>query len=373
MTKLLVAFFFILSVASPTVWGEHCKQWVLWQQFKNNFLTKDGRVIDHQNAQKITTSEGQSYALFFALVAGDRQQFQLILDWTNNNLADGRLGEQLPAWKWGKNDGNNWAVLDQNAASDADVWISYALQEAGRLWNNRHYARLGKQLAKLILQKETVHLPRLGLTLLPAPYGFHPQNDIWRLNPSYLTISLFQYFALSDSRWNSVVKSSYQIISQSLVNGFAPNWTQYKSHQGIQQDDQTQGLGSYDAIRVYLWAGMLHPQDKRQKPLLKRLSSMKQMIEKLGYPPTYVNDPKNGVHGEGSAGFSAAVLPFLSRTNSTKGLISQLSLLLKEQPDNQKHYYTQVLRLFGLGWYYKQFRFDANGRLILHKHSPCQS
>ena len=40
-----------------------------------------------------STSEGQSYGLFFALVADQRTQFDTLLKWTSDNLASaGRSG-----------------------------------------------------------------------------------------------------------------------------------------------------------------------------------------------------------------------------------------------------------------------------------------
>jgi endoglucanase len=39
--------------------------------------------------------------LFFALVANDRAQFERLLSWTQNNLANGDLRAQQPAWLWG--------------------------------------------------------------------------------------------------------------------------------------------------------------------------------------------------------------------------------------------------------------------------------
>ena len=48
-------------------------------------------VIDPSDARKITTSEGQSYGLFFALAANDRKAFDLLLAWTRDNLARGRF------------------------------------------------------------------------------------------------------------------------------------------------------------------------------------------------------------------------------------------------------------------------------------------
>jgi endoglucanase len=47
-------------------------QWPAWEQFKKAYVSPEGRVIDPSDARKISTSEGQSYGLFFALAANDR-------------------------------------------------------------------------------------------------------------------------------------------------------------------------------------------------------------------------------------------------------------------------------------------------------------
>lgn len=39
--------------------------WPAWEQFKKDYISQQGRVIDPGDARKITTSEGQSYAMFF--------------------------------------------------------------------------------------------------------------------------------------------------------------------------------------------------------------------------------------------------------------------------------------------------------------------
>ncbi len=36
------------------------------EQFKKDYISQEGRVIDPSDARKITTSEGQSYGMFFA-------------------------------------------------------------------------------------------------------------------------------------------------------------------------------------------------------------------------------------------------------------------------------------------------------------------
>ena len=42
-----------------------------WNAFVARHVQRDGRVIDFNSAQQHSTSEGQSYAMFFALVHND--------------------------------------------------------------------------------------------------------------------------------------------------------------------------------------------------------------------------------------------------------------------------------------------------------------
>ena len=127
---LLVPFLFLLGGTGG------CKQgpWTLWNSYAAHFIDAQGRVIDPQGGGR-TTSEGQSYAMFFALVNNDQARFERLLKWTQTNLAQGDLATHLPAWLWGKTKEGEWKILDPNPASDADVWIAYSLVEAGRLWN----------------------------------------------------------------------------------------------------------------------------------------------------------------------------------------------------------------------------------------------
>ncbi|SQI29304.1 Endoglucanase precursor [Serratia plymuthica] len=146
-------------------------EWPAWQQYKQFYISDEGRVIDPSSPNRITTSEGQSYGLFFALVANDRPTFDKLLEWTENNLAAGDLSAHLPAWLWGEDDKKRWTVLDTNTASDADLWIAYNLLEAGRLWKSRRYQTLGTLLLQRIGREEVADIPGLGLMLLPARSG----------------------------------------------------------------------------------------------------------------------------------------------------------------------------------------------------------
>ena len=75
--------------------------WPLWEAYTQRFIDGQGRVIDRSAGDR-TTSEGQAYAMFFALVDDDKAHFGKLLDWTEANLAGGDLTARLPAWSWGK-------------------------------------------------------------------------------------------------------------------------------------------------------------------------------------------------------------------------------------------------------------------------------
>lgn len=170
VTMLLLAAFSVQAACT----------WPAWEQFKKDYISQEGRVIDPSDARKITTSEGQSYGMFFALAANDRAAFDNILDWTQNNLAQGSLKERLPAWLWGKKENSKWEVLDSNSASDGDVWMAWSLLEAGRLWKEQRYTDIGSALLKRIAREEVVTVPGLGSMLLPGKVGFAEDNN-WRL------------------------------------------------------------------------------------------------------------------------------------------------------------------------------------------------
>ena len=98
----------VLAVTSTA----DCKQgpWKLWNSYSARFIDPQGRVIDPKIEGR-TTSEGQSYALFFSLVNNDREHFDRVLAWTQANLAGGDMGARLPGWSWGKAQDGQWKLL----------------------------------------------------------------------------------------------------------------------------------------------------------------------------------------------------------------------------------------------------------------------
>lgn len=346
-----------------------CAGWPEWDKFRAHFVGNDGRVVDPATPDGRSTSEGQSYGLFFALVANDAENFARILHWTEQNLAGGDLTARLPAWQWGKKQDGSWGVLDPNSASDSDLWIAYSLAEAGRLWNNPRYGALAELLAQRIAREETSEVPELGIVLLPGPQGFRPDADTARLNPSYMPIQLMRRMSTlyPKSEWKRLAIAAGDIIARSSPNGFAPDWVLYQNKKGFRADPDTGAKGSYDAIRVYLWAGMLADNEPMRRVFVKTFTPMLHEVEQSGVPPQQVATQSGEISGIGPAGFSAALLPLLDAAHKPQ-LVRQQQLRIEAMAPTERtdNYYDQALTLFGMGWIEKRYRFARDGSLLTH-------
>ncbi|HEX5110642.1 MAG TPA: cellulose synthase complex periplasmic endoglucanase BcsZ [Vicinamibacterales bacterium] len=341
------------------------QEWPLWRSYAARFLDDQVRVIDRDAGDR-TTSEGQAYAMFFSLVANDRSRFDRLLAWSERNLAGGDLGSRLPSWLWGRAPDGEWRVLDANSASDADVWMAYTLLEAGDAWGEPRYRQLGGALAARIAEQEVAHIPNVGVTLTPGARGFQ-KDETYRLNPSYLTPQLFARLAelLPEGPWREMAPSLPALIEKSAPRGFAMDWMDVDSAGRVRPSE----LGSYDAIRVYLWVGLLHADAREREPLLRVLSGMTGAVRSSGTVPEKVRTDGRIDSAKGPVGFSAALIPFLTALGEQDLASAQLSRVRAELDASTglfgkpAKYYDQNLALFALGSLEGYFWFDAHGRL----------
>nr|WP_318383481.1 cellulose synthase complex periplasmic endoglucanase BcsZ [uncultured Enterobacter sp.] len=355
IVRRVVLFFTLMLVAANAVAA--CT-WPAWDQFKKDYVSDGGRVIDPRDARKITTSEGQSYGLFFALAANDRQGFAQLLQWTQNNLAQGDLRAHLPAWLWGAKADKSWTVLDTNSASDADVWIAWSLLEAGRLWKMPEYTTLGRALLKRIVSEEVVNVPGLGSMLLPGKVGF-AEPTAWRFNPSYLPPQLAHYFTRFGAPWSTIRETNFRLLMETAPKGFSPDWVRYQQDKGWMLTPEKDRVSSYDAIRVYLWVGMMHDGDPQKGRLVTRFKPMATLTAKNGVPPETVDVATGKATGTGATGFSASLLPFMQNRDAQAVLRQRIA----DNSPGSDAYYSAVLTLFGQGWDQHRFRFTSRGEL----------
>jgi len=360
MKQMKLSFSALVLLLIP-LWAhpaERCgAPWPLWEKFAGIHIQPDGRVVDYY-AGNISTSEGQSYALFFSLVAGDKVRFDRILKWTNENLADGNIGSHLPAWKWGQHKDGSWRVLDTNSASDADLWIAYSLYQAAIIWKEHSYLDTAAALLQNIAKQEVVALPELGSMLLPAPYGFAPDTETWRLNPSYLPIQLLRYFSTVDKygAWNEIAANTFRMISATANKGLVADWVLYKSGIGFQSDSERGQYSGYDSIRVYLWWAMLNQRDPLFGALRPYVSGAAQFNPEKSVLPELVGIKDGKVGGVAPIGFAAALAPYHHVLYDHRG---KTPASLEEGAG----YYNYVLSLFGYGWLDRRYRFNPDGSL----------
>jgi endoglucanase len=357
------------------------RTWPLWNAYSARFIDPQGRVFDPQTDQR-TTSEGQAYALFFSLVTNNRTQFDRILAWTQTNLAGGDLTQNLPAWLWGRDKDGAWKILDTNSASDADTWIAYCLVEAGRLWKAPAYTQLGKAMLPLIQRDEVSTLPNFGPMLMPGRSGFQHEKT-WTLNPSYLPEFVLTRLSTADpgGPWADIAVRIPALLEQASRHGFVMDWVDYVPGDGFYPttpvrdgaDPSSQSInGSYDAIRVYMWAGMMDPTVTDRARILNTIPSMATYLAVHDAPPEKVNVSGVPLEQDGPIGFSAALLPYLRAYPETSAASGRQLIKMSAQKDAATGlygkglaYYDQNLALFGTGFLDGRFRFGPGGELIV--------
>jgi endoglucanase len=360
-----------------------CKQgpWTLWDAYAAHFIDGQGRVVDPQGGNR-TTSEGQSYALFFALADNDRAHFERVLNWTQSNLAEGGLANHLPGWLWGKTKEGEWKLLDPNPAADSDCWIAYSLIEAGRLWKNPAYTNIGRAMMAQIAKREVAELPGFGFMLLPGPPASFVHGKTFTLNPSYVPLFIFQRFAAVDPTgpWGAIAMNIPRLLRQSARHGFVMDWVDYVANDGFYPapgpgpveagKPAPPALGSYDAIRVYLWAGMLDGAGRTRTDMVGGVSGMGAYLGNHGAPPEKVSDQGIPLEQDGPVGFSAALLPYLRAISNLDRAMAQQRVRMGAQLDSSTGlygkdpaYYDQNLVLFATGFLDGRFRFGARGEL----------
>jgi endo-1,4-beta-D-glucanase Y len=375
----------IVLLAHCPVGGYKESAWPLWEAYRAHFIDAQGRVIDHSSGDR-STSEGQAYALFFALADNDRGTFDRVLNWTQANMAGGSLAGRLPGWLWGHAKDGQWKQLDANSAADADVWMAYALVEAGRLWSAPAYTAIGRAMMAEIAKSEVANLPGFGPMLLPGPTGFQ-HGQTWTLNPSYMPLFLFERLAKVDPAgpWRQVAKGIPLMLAGSARHGYAMDWVNYIPGDGFypappietgNKDSEGPG-GSYGAIRVYLWAGMIDGRAGTidgngtvRGQVLSAVPAMSVYVANHDAPPEKVNDQGIPLAQDGPVGFSAAVLPYLRAfPGGSRASNRQMARLMKARDAStglygkDLAYYDQNLALFATGFIDGRFRFGAGGEL----------
>ncbi len=383
-----------------------------WVGYKAHFIQSDGRVRD-PNAENISTSEGQSYAMLRAVWMNDRETFDRVYQWSINNLQAPR-SDKLFAWRWGKlpnaeattilnpkaiinseektptllvktvpqleSVDGTWGVLNQESASDADQDIALALILAARIWKEPQYQTDALAILHDFWNKNTGASPA-GRVLFAGDWH---KNDITAelINPSYFAPYAYRIFAEVDTNpehhWLELVDSSYYILNQATDQtrtGLPPNWLLFslepdkKISLFYQTSDQRSDYG-YDAIRVHWRIGMDHlltPNNPRALAFLKKSNFLERYWAlKNRLPETLTVDGierNNKVKSPSLSTYGASLLGLTLTNKVTANAIIDQQLLPSLHQEafwgDKKDYYAQNWVWFGLAAhdYYQKTRY----------------
>ncbi|MBW3628014.1 MAG: hypothetical protein KY464_01840 [Gemmatimonadetes bacterium] len=211
--------------------------------WKRRYLTRSGaggsvrvRMPDEGNK---SSSEGVAYGMLLSAYLDDRPTFDGL--WAYARLHRNARG--LMAWEISR----SGEVLDENAATDADQDVAFALLVADAKWGG--YGGDARALIGALLE-HTVE----DRTFLLKP------GDVWGgsevTNPSYFAPAYYRVFAryTGDARWQSVLDASYQMLDRvaekhGVKTGLQPDWASASGDSAAAAPDPGFHYG-YNATRV---------------------------------------------------------------------------------------------------------------------------
>ncbi|HEX3063507.1 MAG TPA: glycosyl hydrolase family 8 [Usitatibacter sp.] len=231
-----------------------------WERFKQSFVDPDGRVVDAVQGG-ISHSEGQGFAMLFAVHHGDRDAFERLWRWTRRNLQV--RDDALLAWRWEPQRG----VTDRNDATDGDLLVAWALWRAAAAWERPEYATEARRIARDV-RTRAMRRGTHGLVLLPGLEGFDkPDGAV--LNLSYWVFPALAELDRADPapEWAEVSRNGLEILGYSYFGrwGLPPDWL--KLGDRVAPAGPSPQRFGYDAVRIplyLLWSGL--DTDARMKP-----------------------------------------------------------------------------------------------------------
>jgi len=217
-----------------------------WDTFRKGFVEADGRVADTGQG-RISHSEGQGFAMVFAVHYDDRPTFDALWQWTRRNLQV--RDDALLAWRWDAQRG----VTDRNNAADGDLLVAWALVRAGEKWRQPDYTAAAQRIAQEVRRKSLRRVAH-GLVLLPGLEGFD-KPDGMTINLSYWVFPALRDIARADPapEWEELAKAGTTILEYSYFGRWRlpPDWL--KLGERVTPGGPPPERFGYDAVRIPIY------------------------------------------------------------------------------------------------------------------------
>jgi endoglucanase len=356
----------------PLVFSTRAMVDSLWQKYKTTYVEEGTFRTINKQQDNVTTSEGQSYTMFRAVMMDDQATFDGAYQWTKDNLW--RDEDRLFSWLFGKDTDGEFRVLKAqggyNSASDADIDIALSLIFAYNRWKKDEYKGDALAILKDIWDKEVVEINGVPYLAANNVEKFMSQKVI--VNPSYFAPYAFRIFAEvdPDRDWMALVDSSYAVLNEvtsssldkSSSAGLPPDWVVIDKKTG---EISATGIShlttnySFDAIRVpwriavdYVWN-----HEPRAKEYLDKLSFLTKEWEAKGkIAGTYSHDGKVLSDAEIPAVYGTVIGYFMVSDPKNAEVIYNQKLKSLYNPDTNSwkrllSYYDDNWTWFGIGLY----------------------
>ncbi len=237
-----------------------------WAQYKQRFLLPDGRIIDTGN-NNVSHTEGQGFAMLLAVYNNDRPAFDKIWQWTNATLY--RKDNGLFSWRYepGKPD----PIADKNNASDGDIFIAWALLEAGKKWGVTAYLTSSAEIQRALLRHTLIRYAGYQL-MLPGVSGFKQAGSVI-VNPSYFVFPAWQAF-YQDTHllvWKNLSDDGMAMIGKMRFgkSQLPADWVKLQANGQMAPASGWPPRFGFDAVRIPLYVHWYHAGSPALQPFAR--------------------------------------------------------------------------------------------------------
>jgi endo-1,4-beta-D-glucanase Y len=200
----------------------------IWTSFKEKNITLEGRVVE--NNTNFTESATQSEAILSAVRYNDKQMFDKLLNWSNQNLKNESKTE-LFSTSWGNYQGVN-KILNYEYSTEYNLKYGLAILMGFEKWKDPIYLDQG---IKIINQLKSTNFKSINNKLLPLYSNTDSNPDaIYNFTTSSCNTYAMSYFTKFQSEWNQLKLNCYELLKNSYNQiDYIPEYASLSLKDGI--------------------------------------------------------------------------------------------------------------------------------------------
>lgn len=350
---LLLSAVTAFSVSDCAV-ASHERTWNLYNKFISARFANNTIVAPLENGN-FETAEALAYAMFFALTQKDKEHFDTLLSTVEKTLCRGDISANLPYGM--KEVSSTDKDKYQSTVTRANLFLVYDLLTAYEFFSDESYKQKALGLASLIRKECTYSHSILGTLLLPSVNTVAKRHAV-TISPNIFAPFVMQKIGQYDIEFLALYDNTVTAVVRGSGDGYVADSLTFN-----QDGDEIIGMntvGSFDALRFYLWLGLTCESDPNRRLLIPLYENMLKDIEKDLNVPKVANLYTHEVSGVGTLSYMASTMLLSEKKDR-----DYFRTVLKNHVFKDDEFYAEVMSLFALGFDDHFFRFDHDGSLIL--------